>query len=72
MNVDELPQALSIEEAGHLLGISRRSAYRAAERGQLPTFRLGRRLLVPTARLLSLLGHPVGVGTPGDEVASSQ
>jgi hypothetical protein len=29
---------------------------RAAAAGQLPTFRIGRRLLVPTARLLDLLG----------------
>ncbi|MDP8977143.1 MAG: hypothetical protein M3N17_00900 [Actinomycetota bacterium] len=36
--------------------MGRRSAYRAAARGDLPTLRVGRRLLVPTARLLQLLG----------------
>jgi excisionase family DNA binding protein len=51
-----LPPTLSVEEAGELLGISRRSAYRAASTGELPVLRLGRRLLVPTARLLELLG----------------
>ena len=56
MELDELPPTLSVEQAGDLLGISRRSAYRAASRGELPTLRLGRRLLVPTARLLSLIG----------------
>ena len=54
--LQELPPTISVEEAGELLGISRRSAYRAAARGQLPTLRIGRRLLVPTQRLLDLLG----------------
>ena len=56
--VEDLPPTISVEEAGHILGVSRRSAYRAAETGELPTLRLGRRLLVPTARLLAMLGLP--------------
>jgi excisionase family DNA binding protein len=50
------PLTLTVEEAGRLLGISRGAAYRAAACGQIPTIRLGRRLLVPTARLHQLLG----------------
>jgi excisionase family DNA binding protein len=50
------PLTLTVEEAGQLLGISRGAAYRAAACGQIPTIRLGRRLLVPTARLHQLLG----------------
>ncbi len=56
MTLEELPPTISVERAGQILGISRRSAYRAAARGELPTFKVGRRLLVPTARLLDLLG----------------
>lgn len=56
MNLHDLPLTLSVEQAGELLGISRRSAYRAAEHGDLPVLRMGRRMLVPTARLLALLG----------------
>ncbi len=56
MHIDDLPPAISVERAGQMLGISRRSAYRAAANGELPTFRLGRRLLVPTARVLEILG----------------
>lgn len=56
--VEGLPPTISVEEAGQILGVSRRSAYRAAESGELPTLRLGRRLLVPTARLLAMLGLP--------------
>jgi excisionase family DNA binding protein len=54
-----LPATISVEEAGKLLGLSRSSAYRAAARGQLPTLVFGRRLLVPTARLLQMLGVAV-------------
>ncbi len=56
MNVQDLPPTLTVEEAGELLGISRYAAYRAASSGELPVLRLGRRLLVPTARLLRMLG----------------
>ena len=50
------PLTVTVEQAGRLLGISRGAAYRAAACGQIPTIRLGRRLLVPTARLHQLLG----------------
>ena len=56
MTSKALPPTISVEQAGDLLGVSRRSAYRAAARGQIPTVRIGRRLLVPTQRLLDLLG----------------
>ena len=56
MRLKDLPPTLSVEQAGAMLGIPRATAYRAAASGQLPTFRIGRRLLVPTARLLDLLG----------------
>ena len=58
MTLRDLPPTITVEQAGEVLGISRRSAYRAASTGELPTFKVGRRLLVPTARLLDLLGLP--------------
>lgn len=65
--MQELPPTISVEQAAVVLGISRRSAYRAAAIGELPTLRLGRRLLVPTARLLELLGLPAdGVRASAD------
>jgi excisionase family DNA binding protein len=48
-------RTLTIEEAGQVLGLSRNTAYGLAKNGQLPTIRLGRRLLVPKAALDSLL-----------------
>jgi excisionase family DNA binding protein len=52
-----LPPTISVEHAAELLGVSRSAAYRAAKAGQLQTFRMGRRLLVPTAPLLRMLGQ---------------
>ena len=46
----------TVEEAGQVLGLSRASAYVAARQGQIPTLRIGRRLIVPVPRLLALLG----------------
>lgn len=46
----------SIDEAAEILGIGRSTAYAAAHDGSLPTVRLSHRLLVPTARLLAMLG----------------
>ena len=47
--------AYSVEEAARLLGISKTSAYQATQVGELPTVRIGRRLLVPKAALDRLL-----------------
>lgn len=46
---------VTVEEAGAILGISRGSAYAAAKNGTLPTLRIGKRLVVPTAALRRLL-----------------
>ena len=37
----------TIQEAGQRLGIGRNAAYDAARRGEIPTIKIGRRLLVP-------------------------
>ena len=46
---------LTIEEAGKLLGLGRSGTYEAARRGDIPTLRIGSRILVPKAALLKLL-----------------
>tara|TARA_Y100000310_G_scaffold299145_1_gene333711 strand:- start:848 stop:1072 length:225 start_codon:yes stop_codon:yes gene_type:complete len=46
---------LTVEEAGELLRISRSSAYEAARKGQLPTIKIGRRLLVPVRAIEKML-----------------
>jgi len=52
----ELPALMDMEQARELLGMSRSAIYRAAAAGHLPTLRFGRRVYVPTARLLAMLG----------------
>jgi excisionase family DNA binding protein len=55
-------KTLSIPEAGKVLGIGRSAAYEAARTGQIPTLRIGRRLIVPIPlleRLLQQGGKPV-------------
>jgi excisionase family DNA binding protein len=61
---------ITVEEAAELLGISRTSAYGCAARNEIPTVRLGRRLVVPTARLVAMLvGDPPSPDTPEEDVA---
>ena len=51
------PKTISVEAAGRLLGVSRMCAYTAAKRGQIPTIRVGHRLVVPLAKLNAMLGE---------------
>lgn len=51
----DLPDVLTVDEAARLLRISRGLAFEAARRGEIPTIRIGRRILVPTAALLARL-----------------
>jgi hypothetical protein len=53
--MEEKKLTYDIETAGRLLGLSRPSAYLAAKRGQIPTLRLGHRLVVPVAALMKML-----------------
>lgn len=47
---------LTVEQTAQLLGVGRTAAYEAARRGEFPTRRLGRRLVVPVPALLDWLG----------------
>jgi excisionase family DNA binding protein len=52
-------RVVTVQEAGAILQISRGAAYQAAKTKQLPTIRIGRRLLVPVAALERMLsGSP--------------
>jgi excisionase family DNA binding protein len=46
---------LTVEEAAVALGISRASAYEAVRRGDVPSIRIGRRILVPRRALDQML-----------------
>jgi excisionase family DNA binding protein len=46
---------MTVTEAARVLGISRGKAYEAAARGEIPTLKIGRRILVPRTALERLL-----------------
>ncbi len=57
-NETETPRerrVVTLSEAAGMLRISRGSAYEAAKRKEIPTIRIGRRLLVPLAALERML-----------------
>ena len=61
----DLPLTLTVEEAAGLLGIGRAAGYEGVRTGEIPSLRIGRRILIPTARLLEMLGIEVD-GTDSD------
>jgi excisionase family DNA binding protein len=63
------PLVLTVEEAARLLRIGRGSAYEAVRAGDIPSVRIGRRVLVPREALLSLLNAnaPAANGRAGEE-----
>jgi excisionase family DNA binding protein len=56
----------TVEEAAALLGIGRSSAYAAINSGEIPSIRIGRRVLVPVAALDLFLEQPA-LHRPGFE-----
>jgi excisionase family DNA binding protein len=46
---------LSVEHAAHLIGISRSTAYRLVQDGELPAIRVGRRVLILKKPLMQML-----------------
>ena len=58
------PQRLtmSVEEASEALGISRSLAYELVRGGEIPSLRLGRRVVVPARALEDLVEHASEAG----------
>jgi hypothetical protein len=59
--------AFTVEQTGKILGISRASAFAAASRGDIPTIRIGKRLIVPRRGLERLLDAGDGAEKPAAE-----
>jgi excisionase family DNA binding protein len=53
---EERPTVPVWPDAGWALGTSRGATYDAVARGEIPSIRIGRRVVVPTAALRRLLG----------------
>jgi hypothetical protein len=66
--IRKLGPTVTVEQAGLILGIGRTKAYQLVQDEEFPVevLRVGRRILVPTARLLGLLGYDVQLH-PNDE-----
>ena len=48
-------RSYTVEEAAQLLGIGRNHAYEAAKRGDIPSIKIGKRIVVPKAALDRML-----------------
>jgi len=63
------PLTLTVEQAAKVLGIGRSTAYELVHTGDIPSLRLGRRIVVPVAPLAARLGvDPVRVSIPVEAV----
>ena len=58
---------LTVEEAAEALGISRAFAYESVRRGDIPHIKIGRRILIPKAKLEELLHPPRSDGRKPQE-----
>ncbi|MCZ6447455.1 MAG: hypothetical protein O6831_04360 [Alphaproteobacteria bacterium] len=56
INESEHPYVISVPDAGRTyFNLGRGASYEAARRGDIPTIRIGRKLLVPIQRLKKML-----------------
>ncbi len=65
MTVDEALSrpTISVTDAGALFfGLGRNSSYEAAKRGDIPTIKIGGRIMVPVAPLAEKLGLRTSIG----------
>lgn len=64
---------ISVEEAASVLGLGRSAGYIGVRCGEIPSVRIGRRLLVPTLPLRRMLGETIESATAanGDALANT-
>ena len=53
----DLRKTMTVDETAIELGISRNAAYEAVKRGEIPSIRIGRRLLIPKAAFDRMLAE---------------
>jgi excisionase family DNA binding protein len=51
-----LPLALSVKEAAKLISVAPSRIYEGVRRNEIPSIRMGSRILIPTHKLMELLG----------------
>src|SRR5262245_55611362 len=62
--MDQQIWTISVPEAGKEAGMSKNAAYRAANRGEIPTVRFGKLLRVPGEKFLPARLHNDAFGIP--------
>jgi len=69
LTVDDLRRrpTITVRQYAAFVGVSKDTAYEAAQRGELRVLHLGRRVLVPTAPVLESLGLLGADGSAGDD-----
>jgi hypothetical protein len=73
MRHDEGPLTISVPEAGRLyFDMSRGASYQAAERGDIPTVRIGRLLRVPVKALDDMLAGAKRRSDSQNEISNRQ
>ena len=63
-------QVYSVDEVAALLGIGRNGAYESVRSGQIPSIRIGKRILVPKAAFDRMLARDVAGDGAGREMDS--
>jgi excisionase family DNA binding protein len=72
MTINDTRLTMTVEQAAAALGVSRGTAYEAVKTGQLPTVRIGRRVLVPIAGLRALVGSLSAKDLAADRLLSGE
>lgn len=48
---------MSVEEFRAIFGLSKQATYDAIRRGEIPSLKFGKRILIPTAKIREMLGE---------------
>jgi excisionase family DNA binding protein len=56
------PLTFTVIQTAKLLGLGRNQTYEAVQRGEIPSIRIGKRILIPRLALEAMLAGQRGVG----------
>ncbi|WP_035782991.1 helix-turn-helix domain-containing protein [Arthrobacter sp. H14] len=59
-------ELLTVDEAAHMLRVSRMTVYRQIHSGELPSVRFGRSIRIPASAIEAYLPHPPTTPEPED------
>jgi excisionase family DNA binding protein len=62
--MSEQREVYTVEQAGARLGLSKNSAYEAVKRGDIPSIKIGRRILIPKLAFDRMLERGTGTLAP--------